>query len=397
MNDHPRLLFYCQHSLGMGHLIRSLALAKAFSCDFQVIFLNGGRVPEGIPFPENIERIDLPPLGMDDQASLVSLSHLPLEAARWRRRAQILKIFADYRPDVLFIELFPFGRKKFAFELLPLLKRARNVNPAPIVVCGLRDILVTHRRDQQRHDDRARWLVDRYFDAVLVHSDPAFIGLKDSFRPRKPMNKPVFYTGFVVPQKPPIRSPESNAYAGHLVVSAGGGMVGANLLQCAIEAYSIIRTQKNLPMTLITGPFLPENTRQLLERFSKALPDIQLLPSVPDLTAVLHSAAASISQCGYNTAMDVLRTGTPALFVPFDQGRENEQSRRARLLSRRGLAMCLPESQLTPRSLAAAALRLPNFRPQPHHLALNGAETAADIIRHLLENARIGARHATMA
>ena len=27
MNDRPAILFYCQHSLGMGHLVRSLALA----------------------------------------------------------------------------------------------------------------------------------------------------------------------------------------------------------------------------------------------------------------------------------------------------------------------------------------------------------------------------------
>ncbi len=397
MNDRPRLLFYCQHAFGMGHLIRSLALVEAFSSGFQVVFLNGGRIPEGIPFPEDIERIDLPPLGMNDQAGLASLSHLPLEAAKQRRHAQILSIFADYQPDVLLIELFPFGRKKFAYELLPLLKQARRITPTSIVVCSLRDILVTGRRDQQRHDDRARWLVDRYFDAVLVHSDPAFIGLKDSFHPPKPMAKPVFYTGFVVPRKPSSLSPEANLGTGRLVVSAGGGIVGERLLHCAIEAYSIIWPQKALPMTLITGPFVPESTRQLLERGRKGSPDIQILRSVPDLTAVLQSAAASISQCGYNTAMDVLRTGVPALFVPYAQGRENEQLRRAQLLARHSLALCLPESQLTPKSLADTACRLLTFRPKPHSLALNGADTSCEIVQHLLENDRMGDCRATVA
>jgi predicted glycosyltransferase len=38
----PALLFYCQHSIGMGHLTRSFALALALARDFRVAFLNGG-------------------------------------------------------------------------------------------------------------------------------------------------------------------------------------------------------------------------------------------------------------------------------------------------------------------------------------------------------------------
>ena len=68
----PTLLFYCQHSLGIGHLTRSFALAQALSRHFRVVFLNGGRLPPGVPVPAAIERIDLPPLGMDDGHTVVS-------------------------------------------------------------------------------------------------------------------------------------------------------------------------------------------------------------------------------------------------------------------------------------------------------------------------------------
>jgi hypothetical protein len=82
---------------------------------------------------------------------------------------------AATRPAVLLVELFPFGRKKFAGEILPLIRAARRQAGGPArVVCSLRDILVDARPDQQHHDNRARWLADRYFDAVLVHADPAF-------------------------------------------------------------------------------------------------------------------------------------------------------------------------------------------------------------------------------
>ena len=40
----PALLIYCQHSLGIGHLTRSFALAAALAERFRVVFLNGGRL-----------------------------------------------------------------------------------------------------------------------------------------------------------------------------------------------------------------------------------------------------------------------------------------------------------------------------------------------------------------
>ncbi len=47
----PRLLFYCQHSLGLGHLARSLAIAGALADTFDVTLLNGGRLPAGTVLP----------------------------------------------------------------------------------------------------------------------------------------------------------------------------------------------------------------------------------------------------------------------------------------------------------------------------------------------------------
>ena len=47
MAERPTLLFYCQHALGLGHLVRSLTLAGSLSERFNVVLLNGGRFPEG--------------------------------------------------------------------------------------------------------------------------------------------------------------------------------------------------------------------------------------------------------------------------------------------------------------------------------------------------------------
>ena len=58
------LLMYCQHSLGLGHLRRSWAIASALAGEFQVVLLNGGAPVSGLSAPVGIEEIQLPPLAL---------------------------------------------------------------------------------------------------------------------------------------------------------------------------------------------------------------------------------------------------------------------------------------------------------------------------------------------
>ncbi|HEX3090434.1 MAG TPA: hypothetical protein VHQ23_17405, partial [Ilumatobacteraceae bacterium] len=72
MADRPALLFYCQHALGLGHLVRSLSLAEALGEHFDVVLLNGGRFPDGTTVPDGVRVVNLPPLGHDANFDLVS-------------------------------------------------------------------------------------------------------------------------------------------------------------------------------------------------------------------------------------------------------------------------------------------------------------------------------------
>ena len=91
MNTRPRILFYCQHSLGMGHLIRSFSIAAGLANHFDVVFLNGGPLPAGQQPPEKIEIINLPPLGFDSEMQLLSRdnSHTVPQAKRLRRASPL--------------------------------------------------------------------------------------------------------------------------------------------------------------------------------------------------------------------------------------------------------------------------------------------------------------------
>lgn len=390
MSHRPVVLFYCQHSLGMGHLVRSMALATGLADRFRVVFLNGGPMPRGINLSERVEVIDLPPLGIDSDGRLVSRDRRrTVDRAREIRRKIILETFDSLRPQIVLVELFPFGRKKFADELMPLLYAAGKGQPSPsLVVCSLRDILVGRRDDQQKHDERAVTITNDYFDAILVHSDPEFARLEESFHALSKLSTPVHYTGYVSPER--NASLESNAVRHkRVVVSAGGGLVGHKLFQTAIEAQELLK-ESDLEMRIIAGPFLPEGPWQSLRRAVRRKPGLQLVRSVPDLCEEMRTAAASVSQCGYNTTLDILQSGVPALVVPFAEGSEDEQTKRAERLEQVGAVRVLDHRQMNAIRLAGEIKSLLNFKPKPATINLNGTRNSARMLESFLHERQCG-------
>lgn len=373
-----RLLFYCQHSLGLGHLARSLRLAEALAGEFDVVLLNGGRFPPGTRVDPRLEVVNLPPLGHDARHKLVSHDPgLTVDQAKRLRRDALLGALDRCEPAVLLVEMYPFGRRKFEFELLPLLRAARRPG-GPRVVCSVRDILVSRREDQAAYDERIRTRVEEFFDAVLVHSDPAFARLSGSFAPANPLRVPVHHTGFVAPPAPPVRAP-----APRLIVSSGGGMVGEPLVRAAVEVHAELAARTGLTTTVVAGPFLPEPAWRRLVAAAAGSASLSAVRQVDDLCAEIAASALSLSQCGYNTAMDLLQAGTPAVVVPYADGDEDEQTRRAQRLQDLGVLRSLPAAGLTAEALLAALVGVAAGRDRTC-LDLSGAETTGGLLAGLL-------------
>ena len=382
MNDRPAILFYCQHSLGMGHLVRSLALADRLSHRFRVMLLNGGRLPAAIRVPSNIQLVNLPPLGIDETNQLVSHDkRISVERALDRRQKMIRVAFDNLRPVAVLIELFPFGRKKFANEILPLLHAARAKETRALVVCSLRDILVSRSGNQQEHDDRAAAWANEFFDVVLIHSDPSFARFEESFHSNVPLQVPIKYTGFVVPTSAPASTLEIRPK--RIVVSAGGGIAGEPLLRLAIEAHEYLQEDPEIEMKVIAGPFLSEESWRALRVLARNRKQLRLVRQVPDLCGELGGAAVSISQAGYNTCLDVLRAKVPSILIPFAKEDEDEQRRRALRLQDLGAVKVIEQKDLTAKQLAAEIRRLMNSRLTSPALDLNGAENSATLIESM--------------
>jgi predicted glycosyltransferase len=377
----PRLLFHCQQTMGLGHLVRSMHLAEGLAKDFDVTLLNGGPWPGQLPQPSSIDIVHLPPLGLDADYALVSRdARFTVEEAVQLRLSTIQESFRATAPDVLLIELFPFGRRKFASELMSLLEAARSASHAPFVACSLRDILVNSRRNQQRHDDHASEVANEYFDAVLVHADSRFATLEETFRPTVRLRVPVHYTGFV---RAPRSRDRGRARERRVLVSAGGGLVGAPLFRAAAEASPSLLGDHGLRTVIVTGPFLPDPVVDELIRRASTAPGLEVVRYLPDLGAEMAASAVSVSQAGYNTTMDILGCTTPAVVVPYGEGREDEQAARALRLERLGALRVLDSSRLSAQTLADAVRDALEWTPRPVPLDLDGRTRTSELLRGL--------------
>jgi predicted glycosyltransferase len=377
----PPLLLYCQHSLGLGHLKRSWALAEQLAEVFQVTLISGGAPPAGLTPPAAIETIEVAPLAQDASGRLIPLHAADsIDEVKRRRVTLLLETYRRLQPHVVVIELFPFGRRKFHDEIVALLDETRR-EPRPVVATSVRDLLVDRGADQQKHDDRARDIVNAYFDLVLVHTDPKFATLDDTFRPTRTITVPVHHTGFVVAER---RGDAAAARRSGILVSGGGGRFAERLYRSALQAHALL--EPPAPMTIVAGPLCPPEMVAELERLAQ--PGVVSIEStVADLCGAMRCAEVSVSQCGYNTALDIVRAGVPAIVVPFDDNGDNEQTVRAERLARLGALRVVRASQGA-RALAAAidaARRTTALQPS---LDLGGAERSTSILLSTLAERR---------
>jgi predicted glycosyltransferase len=386
-----KLLFYCQHVLGMGHFIRSAEIVRSLR-DFDVTFLNGGVIVPGFDLPAAVEVVNLPAIQADEEFRDIHVAddERELEEIQRVRTERILAEYDRARPDVLIIELFPFGRLKFAFELIPLLERAKAGRTR--VVCSLRDILVAKRK-QQQFEERACRIVNQYFDLLLVHSDPRFQRLEETFPSATKIECPIRYTGFVTQTVV-----EDEAATNHLVdgmmaagdeakilVSIGGGRIGGELINCATDASALLTDVLPHRMLIFAGPYMPEEEFGRLQTKIAARPNVKLVQYTTRFLSHLKRADLSISMAGYNTCMNILAARARAIVYPFTGGGNWEQTLRAEKLQALGVLEVIHRDELDAARLAEKiTLTINKPRPETPALDLGGAEKTATLLAELV-------------
>jgi len=344
-------MIYVQHLLGIGHLMRARLLAEAIAELGCEVHLVSGGMPIGGRMPRGVRTVQLPPIRVSDASftPLRDAEFTPIDDAyRERRRALLLAAFAEAAPAAVLFETFPFGRRALRFELFPLLEHIDATRPRPLVIGSVREIL-----QLQQKPEREREMLDwaaRWFDAIFVHGDRRFARFEDTFSFVAELVPPVHYTGFVM-ERPVQPRAQDDATRTEVVVSAGGGGVGIELLATALAAQPHSRF-RHLTWRVLVGPNIPETGMQRLR--ASAASNAIVERSRADFAYVLRNAYVSVSQAGYNTTLDVIGSGARPVIVPFTGRGETEQRARGERLRHFGLAVVVDDRSLSPASLADA-------------------------------------------
>ena len=372
-----RVLIAVTHLLGAGHLTRAAAIGRAFAAAGHTVTLVSGGGPAPLVRFDGLRLIQLPPLHVAGTAFTRLLGTDGHEAGAEllaARRDLLRQALAKTAPDVVVTELFPFGRRALAAEFLDLVEAASARRLRPLILASIRDVLVAPDKPAKVSTAHAR--VAALYDTVLVHGDASLVALDASWPVDAGLRSKLRYTGYVDEGSEPVAAATTRA---GIVVSAGSSAAGLDLCRAAADA---ARRRPELGWRILAGHGIAQAE---IDAMGAGLADGVLTRAVPNYRALLAQASVSVSACGYNTAVDLLATRTPAVLVPFAAGAETEQSLRAEHLAARGLARIVPEGALSTAALLEAIEALPAAPVLPaHDIDLGGAGRTVAIVEALL-------------
>lgn len=377
-----RVLIVVTHLLGIGHLVRASLLARALTQAGCSVTLASGGMPRVGAREERFRFVQLPPVRIEgtDFRNLLDAQGRPMPEAELAARLTLLTALTrEMRPDLVITEHFPFGRRQLASEFLAVIEAAREVNPACLILSSIRDVLVAPTRVDRLAEAAER--VARLFDGVLVHGDASFLPLEASWPVGPELATKLHYTGYLA-EPPRARVDEPRILSGEVLVSGGGSAAALPLFEAAIVAAGRDERRR---WRILVGHGVAEPLFVSLGQRAPA--NVSVERARPDFPALLATCAVSVSQCGYNTVLDLLQARRPAVVVPFDAGNETEQALRGAALEKAGIARMLRggPAGLDAKRLAAAVTAMLDEASRPAlAVDLDGARGCVVAIARLL-------------
>ena len=357
------LMYCCQSATDAGHIQRALAIAGELAEYFSVSILLGDSVVDTIVAPDGVDLVRL---------------------QTQQRPETVLRLFDLLKPRVVAIDSFPFQQYQLKQEFLPLIVAARSGRYGQALVACITDgVLVNNSTFNGKRVDDTADLLDRFFDIAVVRSDPVFARLEEFFQPGNTLHTPLYHTGFVT-QHNNTPGSAANRDRDGILVSAGCGAASMALYTSAIEAHRMLQRTLPIPMTIDAETRLADSDWQALRSLAAGLPDLTLRRDSPRARADMAGARWSISQCGYDTAVDAIQTQTPSLFVPSSDPNRRDQIERARRLVSWGAGRLLMPRHMNTASLVNEIHQLTKFEPRGMSFDMNGAANTAQLISQIV-------------
>lgn len=375
--DRPRVALYSHDTQGLGHLRRNLAVAGAFSRSPvapEMLLLSGANELRSFDLPPSTDGVTLPGLAKDVDGRYAPQSlTVSLERVVALRAATLRAALESFAPDVVVIDKVARG----AFgELEPALE-SLTARGGTHIVLGLRDILDSPdstRLEWER--ERTSQAIERYYDQVWVYGDRRVYDPVLAYELPDAVARKVTFTGYLGQPRvdAPARPDLPIGPGGYVLCTVGGGQDGAQLAHAFVDA----ARPAGVDGVVLCGPYFPPEALAALQQKVLGVPGIHLVPFIADPGPLLAGARAVISMAGYNTTVEVLSSGVPALFVPRVLPRL-EQMVRAERLAALGLADVLHPDRA---DAAGLSVWMHAHRPRPpsFDIDLGGLDRVTDLL-----------------
>ena len=362
--ENARVLMYSHDTFGLGHLRRCRTIAHALVERFKglhVLIISGSPIAGAFEFRARVDFVKIPSVIKLYDGEYTSMDkHIDLADTMSMRKGIIQHTAESYQPDIFIVDKEPLGLKGELEPTLAMLK-ARGA----VLVLGLREVMDDPellRVEWQQRDVMRK--IERYYDDIWVYGPRSFwdplAGLDASAVIRSRMT----YAGYIRRGTPVVGSkPRKAPSSGKILVTAGGGGDGAELMRDVLAAYEH-DPGIAAPALMVLGPFLGAEERDELHLRADALPQVTMLDFDSRLETLVKHCAAVVGMCGYNTFCEVLSYDKPALIVPRIAPRR-EQLIRARRAAELGLIEMLMPDQAKDPAVMAAALRKLLVRQKP--------------------------------
>lgn len=352
-----RVAMYSHDTMGLGHTRRNLLIAHTLACpplNAAVLMITGACESIAFAMPPGVDCLALPALhkALDGRylSRRIDLSMTDLIALRAKTIQAALQAF---EPDIFLVDKVPRGAMGELDRSLEFLRTRGRTR----CILGLRDVLddretATREWNDARNDEAVR----RYYDAVWVYGDPAVYDLVTEYGLASDVAAKVRHTGYLDQRQwlQFARKGSEKAVA-ELVLpegpvalcEVGGGQDGGRLAEAFAEAEFPSRTTG----VMLTGPFMPAETRARLHRLAKERPSLRVIDFLPESVTLVERADRVISMGGYNSVGEILSFEKRALVVPRVKPRL-EQMVRAQRLKELGVLDVLHPDRVTPGTIS---------------------------------------------
>ncbi len=414
-----RIFHYSHDTYGVGHIRRTLAIAEQLASDFphaSQLVVSGTPQPSCFTLPSRLDFIKLPDIDKPSQKKFHAPSLLlQIDALKTLREKMILDAMRFFKPDLVLVDKAPAGVRG---ELLPSLHYLQNERPETKLVLGMCDIednaMIAREDDRSeipipecmdaphgKDTIRGQWrdqgihaLLENHYNLILHYGNREIYDPVSEYRLSGNIEQKIISCGFIGRTSPTLPKEQLrrslNLKTNRLVVvTAGGGEDGFELLDFYLKTLSQSQNSDNLPFDsiVIPGPLMSMPKRRQLKAYQSKGLNFTILDSTINMFSYLNAADLVISKGGYNSICEILSLNKRAIIVPHIKPRVEQLIRAGRLAVRGLVEMIHPQkinASILLKKIQEGLEGGKHVSPEEAGLSIDGALIASDAIAQLL-------------